>query len=121
VLDHCRAIDRILTDGRDGETYNVGSGQEASIEELADLVLAVLGRPASLKEIVPDRPGHDRRYLLDSGKIRADLGWAPQVAFDRGMRETVEWYGANRWWWEPLLDRATVDESAWAAAGTPAR
>jgi dTDP-glucose 4,6-dehydratase len=121
VLDHCRAIDGILADGRDGETYNVGSGHEASIEEIADLVLAVLGRPASLKEIVPDRPGHDRRYLLDSGKIRRELGWAPQVDFDRGMRETVEWYAANRWWWGPLLHRASVDESAWAAAGTSAR
>ena len=87
ALDHCSAIDLILGEGRAGETYNVGSGVEASIEEIADLVLDVLGKPASLKTIVPDRPGHDRRYLLDSGKIRRELGWAPAVEFRlRGSR-----------------------------------
>src|SRR5438132_1753257 len=75
VLDHCRAIDLVLHDGRVGETYNVGSGVERTIEELADAVLAALGKPDSLKEIVEDRPGHDRRYLLDSTKLRDELGW----------------------------------------------
>ena len=67
-----------------GETYNVGSGVEASIEEIADAVLDATGKPQSLKEIVPDRPSHDRRYLLDSSKIRRELGWEPTVPFDRG-------------------------------------
>ena len=67
-----------------GETYNVGSGVEASIEEIADAVLAATGKPQSLKEIVPDRPSHDRRYLLDSTKIRRALGWEPTVPFDAG-------------------------------------
>src|SRR3954447_4851419 len=71
--DHCRAIARILDDGRVGETYHVGTGEERSIEEIADGVLAALGKPQSLKKIVPDRPGHDRRYLLDASKIRAEL------------------------------------------------
>ncbi len=110
--DHCRAIARILDDGRVGETYHVGTGEERSIEEIADAVLAALGKPASLKTIVPDRPGHDRRYLLDASKIRAELGWEPQVGFETGVRETVEWYAANRAWWEPLLQRAPVDETA---------
>jgi len=115
VLDHCRAVEAIVLHGRDGETYNVGSGREATIDEIADLVLHALGKPSSLKTIVPDRPGHDRRYLLDSGKLRRELGWAPQVDFEPGLRATVEWYAANRAWWEPLLDRAPVVETAWVA------
>ena len=77
VDDHCRAIEAVLLRGRIGETYHVGSGIEASIEEIADAVLAALGKPQSLKTIVPDRPGHDRRYLLDTTKIRTELGWEP--------------------------------------------
>ena len=74
MLDHCRAIEAVLERGRIGETYHVGSGIEASIEEIADAVLAALGKPQSLKKIVPDRPGHDRRYLLDCTKITKELG-----------------------------------------------
>ncbi|MBK5288438.1 MAG: dTDP-glucose 4,6-dehydratase [Acidimicrobiia bacterium] len=113
VMDHCRAIERVLESGRVGETYNVGSGVEASIAEIADLVLDALGKPQSLKTIVPDRPGHDRRYLLDSSKIRLELGWKPEIEFDAGVRETVEWYAANPEWWQLLLDRAPVVEDAW--------
>jgi dTDP-glucose 4,6-dehydratase len=116
VLDHCHAVERILLDGVVGETYNVGSGVEATIEEIADLVLDTLGKPHSLKAIVPDRPGHDRRYLLDAGKLGRDLGWEPQIPFTRGVRETVEWYEQNRAWWEPLRDRAPVVESSWTEA-----
>jgi dTDP-glucose 4,6-dehydratase len=113
VLDHCSAIDLVLRQGRDGETYNVGSGVEATIEELADLVLGLTGKPSSLKTIVPDRPGHDRRYLLDAGKIRAELGWAPAHGWEDGLTQTVSWYAANRAWWEPLKDRAPVVETSW--------
>ena len=110
--DHCRAIAMILDKGRVGETYHVGTGEERSIEQIADSVLAALGKPQSLKTIVPDRPGHDRRYLLDHSKITAELGWEPLVKFQDGMQETVDWYAANRDWWEPLKDRAPVDEAA---------
>jgi dTDP-glucose 4,6-dehydratase len=114
VLDHCRAIELVLQKGRVGETYNVGSGVEKSIAEIADAVLAALDKPSSLKEIVPDRPGHDRRYLLDSSKLRDELGWCDEVGFDEGLAETVRWYADNRAWWEPLKDRAPVAESsAW--------
>jgi dTDP-glucose 4,6-dehydratase len=113
VLDHCRAIELVLTRGREGETYNVGSGIEKSVEEIADLVLELTGKPQELKTIVPDRPGHDRRYLLDSSKLRRELGWAPEIEFDRGLRETVDWYADNRDWWEPLKERAPVQETAW--------
>ena len=114
VMDHCTAIELVLESGRVGETYNVGSGVEASIAEIADLVLDASGKPSSLKTIVPDRPGHDRRYLLDSTKLRDELGWKPAVEFDAGIRDTVAWYAANREWWEPLKDRAPVIEDAWA-------
>ena len=113
VRDHCRAIDLALEKGVEGETYNVGSGIEASIEEIADRVLDLTGKPASLKTIVPDRPGHDRRYLLDSSKIQRELGWKPEIGFEDGLRETVEWYAANRAWWEPLKERLQVEETAW--------
>jgi dTDP-glucose 4,6-dehydratase len=113
VFDHCRAIELAITEGTLGETYNVGSGLEVSIEELADLVLLLTGKPATLKTIVPDRPGHDRRYLLDSSKIRRELGWEPQIGWEQGLRDTVEWYRANRAWWEPLKERAPVSETAW--------
>ncbi len=113
VDDHCRAIELVLERGRDGETYNVGSGVERSIEEIADLVLELTGKPECLKTIVPDRPGHDRRYLLDSSKLRRELGWQPQIAFEDGLRATVDWYAANRDWWEPLKERAPVRETAW--------
>ncbi|MGH2758728.1 MAG: dTDP-glucose 4,6-dehydratase [Actinomycetota bacterium] len=115
VLDHCRGIERVLLDGRVGETYNIGSDVERSIEQLADSVLDVLGKPKSLKAVVPDRPGHDRRYFLDWTKIRGELGWAPRLDFDEGLRDTVRWYAEHRAWWEPLRDRApVVEEDAWA-------
>ena len=106
VLDHCEAIDLVLREGRAGETYNVGSGIEATIEEIADRVLELTGKPATLKKIVPDRPGHDRRYLLDATKIATELGWAPAHGFEDGLAETVGWYAENRDWWEPLKARA---------------
>ncbi|HEX7660859.1 MAG TPA: dTDP-glucose 4,6-dehydratase [Pseudonocardiaceae bacterium] len=114
VLDHVRAIEAILRDGRVGETYHVGTGVEASVEQIADLVLDELGKPQSLKQEVPDRPGHDRRYLLDASKIRRELGWQPKVEFDAGMRATIRWYADNRQWWEPLRDRSPVVEGSWS-------
>jgi len=114
VLDHCRGIERVLLDGRVGETYNVGTGVERSIDQIADAVLGALGKPQSLKSIVPDRPGHDRRYVLDSTKLRGELGWQPQVEFEDGLRDTVRWYSENRSWWEPLRGRAPVVEEQWS-------
>jgi dTDP-glucose 4,6-dehydratase len=111
--DHCRAIELVLEKGAEGETYNVGSGVEKSIEEIADAVLKLTGKPADLKTIVPDRPGHDRRYLLDSSKLRRKLGWEPEIDFERGLQETVAWYSDHRDWWEPLKERAPVEETAW--------
>lgn len=113
VTDHCRAIELILEKGHSGELYNIGSGVEKSVEEIADTLLAALGKPQSLKTYVPDRPGHDRRYLLNSAKIRRELGWAPEVSFEDGMRRTVAWYREHEDWWRPLQQRLAVQEAAW--------
>jgi len=113
VTDHCRAIDLILQHGRIGETYNVGSGVEVDVEGIADLVLEVLGLGEESKQYVPDRPGHDRRYLLDSSKLRQELGWEPAVPVQRGLAETVAWYRDHPEWWQPLLERLAVDEAQW--------
>jgi dTDP-glucose 4,6-dehydratase len=115
VDDHCAAIDAVVSRGRVGETYNVGSGMEASIEQIADAVLSTVGAPPSLKTIVPDRPGHDRRYLLDSKKIRDELGWRAETPFDLGLKETVAWYRDNESWWRPLIGRSPVEEGAWSS------
>jgi len=123
VEDHCRAIEAILQLGTEGETYNVGSGEERSIDEIADAVLRAAGRPDSLKTYVDDRPGHDRRYLLDSSKIRRELGWAPTMTFDAGLRSTVDWYRDHRPWWEPKKRtvRAALDEAGWKTTAARAR
>jgi dTDP-glucose 4,6-dehydratase len=116
VVDHCRAVEAVLERGRIGETYHVGSGVEVNIEEIADAVLEILDKPSSLKSIVADRPGHDRRYLLDCKKTSAELGWSPSVGFRNGIEETVQWYASNRDWWEPLVNRAPVTETSWTSS-----
>src|SRR3984885_6009468 len=102
--------DKPLTLYASTETSHGGRGVEASIMEVADRLLAALGKPESLKTIVPDRPGHDRRYILDSSKLRTELGWAPSIEWEQGLADTVAWYAANRRWWEPLFARAPIAE-----------
>ena len=113
VRDHCEAVERVIEVGTVGQTYNVGTKVERSIMEIADAILDALGKPQSLKTIVPDRPGHDRRYLLDSGKIQRELGWSPRIEFEKGVNDTVRWYMENRSWWEPLRAKAMVAEESW--------
>ena len=105
VDDHARGIDLILQKGRIGEAYNIGTLVEKSVEEIADAILAYLGKPQSLKTYVPDRLQHDRRYLLDPAKIQQELGWQPQVDFDEGLQTTIEWYRQNESWWKQLKAR----------------
>lgn len=100
VDDHARAIDRILHDGKVGESYNIGTRVEKSVEEIADIILQTLDKPSTLKTYVPDRLQHDKRYLLDPEKIERELGWKPQVNFDEGVRQTIEWYRNNPEWWQ---------------------
>lgn len=103
VMDHCRALDLLISEGQTGEVYNIGGGNEVCNLELTHRILALVNRPASLIEPVPDRPGHDRRYCLDTSKLRS-LGWRPRASFDEGLRETVAWYRNNDWWWRPIKD-----------------
>jgi dTDP-glucose 4,6-dehydratase len=101
VEDHCAGIELVLREGAAGEAYNVGGGDERENIDVARTILELTGADPSLLRRVDDRPGHDRRYSLDSAKVRA-LGWAPETSFDEGMRATVEWYRDNRAWWEPI-------------------
>jgi dTDP-glucose 4,6-dehydratase len=98
VEDHCRAIWAVLEKGRPGEVYNIGGGNERPNLEVAKALLGLVGRPESLIQFVADRPGHDRRYALDTTKIRRELGWTPGVPFEDGLRDTVAWYRANAGW-----------------------
>ena len=116
VDDHCCAIASVIHNGKIGETYNIGSGVEKSIEEISDFILDVLEKPKNLKTYVPDRPGHDCRYLLDSEKIVRELGWKPKILFEQGMRQTIQWYVKNREWWEKIQQDAkteNVQEDKW--------
>ena len=116
VEDHCRAVAAVIKRGKIGETYNVGSGVEKSIEEISDFILDVLNKPQRLKTYVPDRPGHDCRYLLDSKKIARDVGWEPAIEFEDGMRETIQWYAENQEWWQTIQQKADsemVQEDKW--------
>ena len=101
VADNCAAIDLVLREGREGEVYNIGGSHEIENVALTREILRLTGRPASLVRPVKDRPGHDRRYSVDSGKVRA-LGWAPRHAFRDALAATVDWYRRNEAWWRPL-------------------
>ena len=101
VEDHCAGIELVLLQGGAGEIYNVGGGDEHENIEVAERLLALTGADRSLLRSVPDRPGHDRRYSVDSAKLHS-LGWSPQTPFEVGLRETVSWYRESRNWWEPI-------------------
>ena len=101
VEDHCRGIDTALRLGNPGEDYNIGGTSEVSGIAVADTVLRLVGLPADLKQFVADRPGHDRRYALDSSRLRA-LGWETRTGFEEGMEATVRWYLEHEAWWRPL-------------------
>jgi dTDP-glucose 4,6-dehydratase len=103
VEDHCAGIELVLREGAPGEAYNVGADHEQEHEniEVAQRILELTGADASLLRRVADRPGHDRRYSIDTSKMQA-LGWTPQTTFEDGIRTTVEWYRDNRAWWEPI-------------------
>lgn len=101
VDDNCAAIEAVLRNGMAGEIYNVGAGNELTNRELTSAILATLGLPESLIRRVEDRPGHDRRYSVDSAKVRA-LGWRPRFEFTEALERTVAWYRANEIWWRPI-------------------
>lgn len=96
--DHCRAIDMIAQKGNPGEVYNIGTGYRVPNIEVTKKLLELTGRGDDAIEYVKDRPGHDRRYAINSNKLRSELGWEPQVTFNEGLAQTVEWYKQNREW-----------------------
>ncbi|MGW8322442.1 MAG: dTDP-glucose 4,6-dehydratase, partial [Thermodesulfobacteriota bacterium] len=102
VRDHCSALDRVLHDGRAGEIYNVGADAERTNLEITQTILEKLDKDAGLVRHVKDRPGHDRRYAIDSSKIRTELGWRPETTFQDGMAETIDWYLRNEPWWQKI-------------------
>jgi dTDP-glucose 4,6-dehydratase len=133
VEDHARALHAVLTRGRPGESYNIGGDGERTNIGVVTAICALLDemqpnsphRPhAALITFVADRPGHDRRYAMDASKIRRELGWRPQETFETGLRRTVAWYLANRWWWEPIWSQryrgARLGLAAARAAGLAA-
>lgn len=122
VDDHCRALDLLIDRGLHGETYNIGGGNEVTNLDLTHRILRLLDRPGSLITPVADRPGHDRRYCLDTTKLRA-LGWRPLTDFEAGLQATVDWYAGNERWWRPIKDgsaayRAYHDRQYAARSGT---
>ena len=106
VDDHCRGIALVLGGGRAGEVYNIGGGTELSNLELTNLLLTSTDRDENYIEKVADRKGHDRRYSVSIDKISSELGYSPEIPFTQGLADVVQWYRDNRWWWEPLKERA---------------
>jgi len=102
VADHCRAIRTVICAGRPGQVYNIGGNSERTNLEITHLLLAGLGCGPERIEYVKDRPGHDRRYAIDSTKMQTELGWQPQVAFEQGLADTIDWYRRNESWWRRI-------------------
>ena len=102
VEDHCRALDMLIAKGINGEVYNIGGGNDVRNIDLTKNILSIIDRPDSLITKVPDRLGHDRRYSLNTTKIRNLGNWKPEVEFSSGLQTTVKWYQDNEWWWRPI-------------------
>ncbi|PRO65840.1 dTDP-glucose 4,6-dehydratase [Alkalicoccus urumqiensis] len=104
VEDHCAAIDLILHNGTDGEVYNIGGHNERTNLEVVKTILKELNKPESLITFVEDRAGHDRRYAIDPAKVGGELGWKPETSFEKGIKETIQWYVDNQKWWEEIIN-----------------
>ncbi len=103
VMDHCKAIDLILRQGKIGEIYNIGGHNERTNLEVVKTILKTLEKPESLIQYVTDRPGHDLRYAIDPKKIERGLGWKPEVSFEIGIKQTIQWYLSHKSWWEHII------------------
>jgi dTDP-glucose 4,6-dehydratase len=103
VRDHCEGILKVLEAGEPGETYNIGGGNQMTNLEITTQLLESLGKPKDLIRFVKDRPGHDRRYALDCGKIEEKLGWGPRMDFRTGLKKTIDWYIGNEKWWKDII------------------
>jgi len=113
VLDHVEAIENLISNGKSGEVYNITAWNEITNKTIVEKTLNLLGKPTNLIEYVGDRPGHDRRYSIDSSKIQKQIGWKPKYEFEQALKETVDWYSKNKKWWEPLVDEKTIHPQPW--------
>lgn len=114
VNDHCEAVYQVLREGEPGAIYNISGGNQIENIQVASSILELLGKEQSLIQHVEDRPGHDFRYVLDSSLIRSQLSWRPKHTFPEALRETVDWYVQNEWWWKPLVaDPKILSSTPW--------
>jgi dTDP-glucose 4,6-dehydratase len=108
VLDHCRALEMCLFKGKDGQVYNIGADNEINNLEIAGKIIKYFKKDKSVLEFVSDRPGHDRRYAVDSSKIKRDLGWKPIYSFEKAFNETIKWYVDNPKWVDGVKKKTGV-------------
>ena len=113
VLDHISAIESLITKGALGEIYNITSWNEISNRTIVEKILGLMEKPDAIIEHVGDRPGHDKRYSIDSSKIQNEIGWKPAYDFDNAIKQTVDWYLKNKDWWEPLADEKMLHPQPW--------
>ncbi|MFD2756763.1 dTDP-glucose 4,6-dehydratase [Gulosibacter faecalis] len=111
VDDHCRGIALVFAKGRAGEVYNIGGGTQLTNVQITEKILELMGKDDSYVDHVEDRKGHDLRYCVDISKIENELGYTPQVPFEQGLADVVQWYRDNRAWWEPLKERAALESA----------
>jgi dTDP-glucose 4,6-dehydratase len=113
VQDFCEALDILLKNGKDGEIYNISANNELKNIDVVKTILKIMNKPEKLITFVEDRPGHDIRYSLDSSKIRTELNWKPKHNFEEALKQTVDWYSNNEWWWKPLATERTLHPTPW--------
>jgi dTDP-glucose 4,6-dehydratase len=113
VLDHVAAIDALISKGKYGEIYNITAWNEISNRDIVEKILKIMNKPSDLIEFVPDRPGHDKHYSINSSKIKNEVNWSPKFNFDDALKQTVNWYLSNKQWWEPLIDEKTLHPQPW--------
>ena len=113
VLDHVSAIDSLIIKGELGEIYNITSWNEISNRTIVEKILGLMEKPNDMIEHVGDRPGHDKRYSIDSSKIQNEIGWKPAYDFDNAIKQTVDWYLKNKDWWEQLADEKMLHPQPW--------
>ena len=113
VIDHIRAVDLLVHKGKPGEIYNITAWNEISNKEIVEKILNKMEKPLDLIEFVNDRPGHDKRYSIDSTKIQKEIDWSPTYDFEKALNETVTWYQNNQKWWEPLVNEQTLHPQPW--------
>jgi dTDP-glucose 4,6-dehydratase len=113
VIDHVNAIDLLSKKGISGEIYNITSWNEISNREIVEKILKKMDKPLDLIEYVSDRPGHDKRYSINSKKIQDEIGWSPSYEFEKALDDTVSWFENNQQWWEPLVNERTLHPQPW--------